>query len=130
MVKNRCGICNRISNKEVFDAVNKICKESKINNMNRRLLYIKTLEILKLEDEEKCLSLWCGRKINVIIGSIAYVVSRLFYIKQEPNEELGYINTVLSQRCIANALNITEVSIRNLYKKIVKKHFVELSEAF
>ena len=77
----------------------------------------------KNEDKNKGFSLWCGKSKNVILGSIIYVASHVFLIKQKSNKQFGYTDSLLSQRCIADSLNITTPSIYNFYKKIAKKHF-------
>lgn len=125
-MKNDCGICHRVTEKEVYNFIDKICDNAKIDNKNKFILYKETLKILQKEDKGKWFSLWCGKSKKVIIGSIVYVIGIVFSIRQKPNKKLGYSHNVLTQRCIADSLNISVPSIYNFYKKILKKYYPEL----
>lgn len=121
-----CGICHRISSKELYDYVRDVCEEAEILDDNRKIIFNKCIKLLHIEDKKGAKSIWCGRQRNVIIGGLIYAVSSRFAISDLKLERDYHDNIVIkdakiTQRDIAYIIGCTETSIREMYIKILKE---------
>lgn len=123
-MQENCGICHRISSKELYDYIKQVCNEVGISEDKRKILFNKSIKLLHIGDKKESGSIWCGRTKKVIIAGIIYSVSVFYNIIEYElvcRSDTPYLKAIkITQVAIFDILKVHPASTRQMFKKIIE----------
>jgi len=115
----KCVVCQRIPPKEVFKMTHQVLDDH-LDKQTIHEIATSIMEIVHYADKKNRF-VFCGKSKKTIVGSLMYLISLEMTFKPSfVNPRSGQKNAVMSQSDIARNLNITEVTIRQNYRRWLK----------